>query len=149
MSLPRLALGVLILPQKPMCPSHVAVPSVRSEHSRLPVWHLASTHSAQVPPPGCHLIITATPRGLSSHLSVQIKKRAQRGDMSAQDRPAGEGGRLGLTACLFLCVCFDIYFYNDYFKWKYNSYTTEFTLLKCTVRWFLVYSRSCTAITTV
>lgn len=32
---------------------------------------------------------------------------------------------------------------------RYNSRTVQFILLQCTIPWFLVYWRSCTAITTV
>lgn len=31
---------------------------------------------------------------------------------------------------------------------RYNSHTVRFTLLKCTIQWWLVYSQSCATITT-
>lgn len=34
-------------------------------------------------------------------------------------------------------------------KLRYNSHTIKFTLLKCTIRWFLVNSQSCATITTI
>lgn len=36
----------------------------------------------------------------------------------------------------------------SFFLLRYNSHTVKFTVLKCTVRWFLVYSQGCAITTT-
>ena len=51
-----------------------------------------------------------------------------------------------LCLCLYSCPANQLVFF--FFKLRY-SHTVNFTLLKCTVHRFLVYSQSCATITTI